>query len=387
MNDPADAASRPEPPDPASSEGGPSAAGPLSRPGRIATRIRDILHGIGEHRTVVALAAILSVLTGLWWAGERAGLWGGGAPPPDLVDAAVARLLADERAKADAETIKALRAAVEALARQRGPGVEEALDALARGDRTRAEALFAEIGARRAAEGAAANREAAEPFRHLGALAFLDDTAGSLAAYRRAAELDPSDVWTWIFIARLEQRAGDLAAAEEAARRAMEAAERARSDRDRMAALNTLGDILVARGERIAALAAYRAGLAIAEALAKKDPGNAAWQRDLSLSHDRIGDVLLAQGDRAGALAAYRAGLAIAEALAAKDPGNTLWQRDLIVSNVKLAQMAEQAGNRAEARRRYAEALRIATALQEAGRLTPVDAWMVPELLRLLAAL
>ena len=38
-------------------------------------------------------------------------------------------------------------------------------------------------------------------------------------------------------------------------------------------------------------------------------------QRDLSVSHNKIGDVLVAQGDGPGALAAYRKGLAIAEAL------------------------------------------------------------------------
>ena len=58
--------------------------------------------------------------------------------------------------------------------------------------------------------------------------------------------------------------------------------------------------MLVAQGEGGAALAAYRAGLAIAERLAAADPGNAGWQRDLSVSHERIGDVLVAQGELRG---------------------------------------------------------------------------------------
>ena len=40
----------------------------------------------------------------------------------------------------------------------------------------------------------------------------------------------------------------------------------------------------------------YRDGLAIRERLAKSDPGNAGWQRDLSVSYNKIGDVLVAQG-------------------------------------------------------------------------------------------
>jgi hypothetical protein len=37
--------------------------------------------------------------------------------------------------------------------------------------------------------------------------------------------------------------------------------------------------------------------LAIAERLAHSDPGNAGWQRDLSVSYNKIGDVLVAQGN------------------------------------------------------------------------------------------
>ena len=55
--------------------------------------------------------------------------------------------------------------------------------------------------------------------------------------------------------------------------------------------------------------------LAIAERLAKADPGNAGWQRDLSVSHNKIGDVQREQGDLAAALTSYRASLAIAERL------------------------------------------------------------------------
>ena len=50
------------------------------------------------------------------------------------------------------------------------------------------------------------------------------------------------------------------------------------------------------------------------------DPGNAGWQRDLSVSWDRLGEVRQSQGDLAGALAAYEASHAIAE-LGAVGPG------------------------------------------------------------------
>ena len=44
---------------------------------------------------------------------------------------------------------------------------------------------------------------------------------------------------------------------------------------------------------------------AIAQGLAKSDPGNAGWQRDLFVSHIKIGDVLRAQGNLPAALDAY----------------------------------------------------------------------------------
>ena len=94
-----------------------------------------------------------------------------------------------------------------------------------------------------------------------------------------------------------------------------------------------LGDILSINGQTVPALASFRASLAIAERLARADPGNAGWQRDLSVSHNKIGDVLVHQGDLPAALASFRASLAIAERLAQADPGNVGWQRDLSVSH------------------------------------------------------
>ena len=81
--------------------------------------------------------------------------------------------------------------------------------------------------------------------------------------------------------------------------------------------------------------------------LAAADPGNAEWQRDVSVSLDRVGDVRLAAGDRAGALAAYEESLAIMRKLAAPDPGNAQWQRDVSVSLDKVGDVRRAAGDRA----------------------------------------
>jgi hypothetical protein len=39
--------------------------------------------------------------------------------------------------------------------------------------------------------------------------------------------------------------------------------------------------------------------------LAARDPNNAEWQRDVSVSYEKIGNVQVTQGDLAGALASY----------------------------------------------------------------------------------
>ncbi len=147
-----------------------------------------------------------------------------------------------------------------------------------------------------------------------------------------------------------------------------------------------MGDLL-AKGDLAGALKAYQQDLAIAQKLAAQDPGNAGWQRDLSVSFNKIGDVQSAQGDLGGALEAYQASLAIRQKLAAQDPGNAEWQRDLIVSHWKLADLAEQRREAAEARRHWQAALEIAKGLGASGRLAAPDAYFIATIEGRLAAL
>jgi hypothetical protein len=108
------------------------------------------------------------------------------------------------------------------------------------------------------------------------------------------------------------------------------------SPRHAATAYRYLGDAIAPYGNLQATLAAYRAGLAIAERLAAADPSSATAQRDLFVSHNKVGDVLVAQGQGEAALAAYRAGLAIAERLAAADPSSATTQRDLTIVRGKM---------------------------------------------------
>ena len=53
-----------------------------------------------------------------------------------------------------------------------------------------------------------------------------------------------------------------------------------------------IGDIRGARGDLGAAMAEYKNAAAIAGRRARADPGDAGWQRDLSVSYIKVGDVL-----------------------------------------------------------------------------------------------
>lgn len=60
---------------------------------------------------------------------------------------------------------------------------------------------------------------------------------------------------------------------------------------------NAVGDVRQTQGDLRGALVSYGASLAAIESLAKSNPANAGWQRDLSVTLNRLGDVQLAQGD------------------------------------------------------------------------------------------
>ena len=132
-----------------------------------------------------------------------------------------------------------------------------------------------------------------------------------------------------------------------------------------------IGDVLVAQGNLPEALKSFRDGLAIRHRLADADPDHAGSQRDLSVSYDRVGDVLVAQGDLPEALKSFRDQLAIAERLARADPGNAGLQRDLSVSYEKVGDVLEAQGNLPEALKSFNDGLAI---VERLARLDPGNA-------------
>lgn len=87
--------------------------------------------------------------------------------------------------------------------------------------------------------------------------------------------------------------------------------------------------MLVAQGNLPEALKSYRDSLTIADGLAKSEPGNAGWQRDLSVSYGKVAMVDARQGAHADAVIAFKKGRDIVARLSQQSPDNATLQKDL----------------------------------------------------------
>jgi tetratricopeptide (TPR) repeat protein len=197
---------------------------------------------------------------------------------------------------------------------------------------------------------------------------------GAKATLRELLALDPERLWAWIDLGDLLMTAGTLDEANTAYGESLRiAGHRERTDpgnaawqRDLSVSHNRIGDVRVAQGDLTAALHSFQAALAIRDRLAKTDPENAAWQRDLSVSQNKIGDVRVAQGDLTAALHSFQAALAIRDRLAKADPGNAAWQRDLSVSHNRIGDVRVAQGDLTAALLSFQADLAIAERLANA---------------------
>jgi tetratricopeptide (TPR) repeat protein len=246
------------------------------------------------------------------------------------------------------------------------PQLQQALDLLKQNKIGEATQLLT-IVAEQAATHAEKNRkDAATAYRNLGAIAGLSDPKSALEAYEKAALVDPGDIESLFWAGWLEIDHGDLDKAQTRLERALKLAEEGNQADYKSWARIGLGEIWQKRSDLAAALQSYSDSLAIAERLAKADPGNAGWQRDLSVSYNKVGGVQVAQGDLKAALKSYSDSLAIRERLAKADPGNAGWQRDLSVSYDNLGGVQEAQGDLKAALKSYSDSLAIRERLAKA---------------------
>lgn len=129
--------------------------------------------------------------------------------------------------------------------------------------------------------------------------------------------------------------------------------------RDLSISLIKNGDLMVAQGNLLEAQRLFTDSLRILQRLADSDPGNAGWQRDLSVSLNKLGDLAVAQRNLPEAQRLFADALRIRQRLADSDPGNAGWQRDLSVSLNKLGDLSVAQRKLPEAQRLFADSLRI----------------------------
>ena len=225
------------------------------------------------------------------------------------------------------------------------PRYAKALALLKAGKPDEAEPLLKAVAEDKAKRADKDAKDAAAAYRTLASIAAVSNPGRAREYYAQAARLDPADVNGMMQNGWFQEDAGQLDAAQAAYARVIAAAKPGTYDENLLWAKFGMGDIEQQRGDLGAALATYQEVETITDRLAKSDPGNAGWQRDLSVSYDKVGDVQVAQGNLPAALTSYQAGLAIMDRLAKSDPGNAGWQDDLSVSYEHVGDVQVAMGN------------------------------------------
>ena len=262
---------------------------------------------------------------------------------------AVVELLLKNQGQVAPNRERAVSDAVAATAEGAAEGdtrLQRALELLKANNSAQAEPLLRSVAEDKERAAASAGREAATAYRNLGAISGLADLKRAQEAYAHATALDPDNPDGLFWAGWFELETGDLHGAENFYTRLLQLDGKGATEDQILWARTGLGDIAVARGNLLDALTSYRDSLAIAERLAKADPGDAQRQRDLSLSYDNVGDVLEAQGNLPDALKAYRDSLGIRERLAGVDPSNAAWQIDVLRAQWRLAAHGDDAAQR-----------------------------------------
>jgi tetratricopeptide (TPR) repeat protein len=268
-------------------------------------------------RTVIAVAAataLLGTASGVcfWQSHQRNVAWREVAALIDSYELASPTQAAAPGAK------ESLTRAITAIAERAAMDwrYAEALEFLKAGNLTEAEQPLIAVAEDKAKE---SPDDGAAAFRTLAAIVAIADPGSAREYYAEAARLDPTNIEGMFRNGWFQQQASQLDAAEASYRRVITSSRTSNNEWVLWAQFGK-GEVERERGHLDDAFATYREAGAIAETLARADPGNIGWQYDLGISNERIGDLMMALGDRAQALKCYRAQREIISRLAEVDP-------------------------------------------------------------------
>jgi tetratricopeptide (TPR) repeat protein len=256
-------------------------------------------------------------------------------------------------------------AAVEVLANlrdQKGapPSINEALALLKQGNTKAAEGIFQAIAHRKEARIAGNKKEAAAAYRHLGALAYLNDPQKALDAYRRATKLDPDNAAGWNRLGQLFYRTGEPSKAETAFRRVLSLC-RAQNDRFLLAmAFKDLGVIYKTRGDLDQAEAIHCKSLEIDKALDNK--------AGMAADYANLGAIYQIRGELEHAEAMYDKSFEINKALGRKE--------GMAYAYANLGVVYKKRGNLDQAEAMYQKSLGLFEQLKAKGESAQVQRWL-----------
>ena len=244
------------------------------------------------------------------------------------------RPLSEEEKRTALEELKVATRDIAARGDTRG---ERALQRLKEGDPAEAERLFAEELESETKAAAERNVRAAKAARNLAALARPTNVAKAAEYYKRATDLDPTDVRTWLNYGGAAWAAGHLDEAKAAFEQAPAKARDSNDPRLLFGATIRLGEVAYKQGGLQNARQFYETALAMAESRAAERPEDLGTQHNLSVAHSQLGFVFLRLGNLSAALENHKAALTISERLVKADPNNTAWQRGLASSHFQIA--------------------------------------------------
>ncbi|WP_316224883.1 MULTISPECIES: tetratricopeptide repeat protein [unclassified Bradyrhizobium] len=214
-----------------------------------------------------------------------------------------------------------------------------------------------------------------------GKLPFAPSGEKALPAYKRAAELDSGDAWTWIIVAILED---DKVVSKTAVANAERAATAAGDWRALVFSRQLFGLNEEVDGRFTEASRAYEEALALARARSATEPSDIGSRRELARDLVWICDRKSKRAP-ADARAACEEALSIREGIATSQPDDMRGQEDIIASYIHLGSILETQGSREAASQYLKKAMRryqeIASRSGFAASFNPLEARLLPAFL------
>ncbi len=124
----------------------------------------------------------------------------------------------------------------------------------------------------------------------------------------------------------------------------------------------------------------YRESFAIIRPLADRRDASPVWRHDLAVGHFKIADVILAGGEREAALSELRKGIDVAEKVAAGDPEYARWQATAGLYCLKIGQLLRTFGKDDEAVEFLKKGQAIFNRLRDRNRLTATYAQFLADI-------